>query len=1017
MTASAREVRKTVTILFCDLVHSTGLAEGADPETFRRVQSRFFEEMRGVIERHGGTVEKFIGDEVMAVFGVPVVHEDDALRAVSAAAAMRKRIEALNEELEAAWSIRLQIRIGVNTGEVIASDHARGESFVTGEAVIVAKRLEQAAEAGEILIGKATYPLVEHAVKAGPLEQLSVKGKREDVGRRRLDEVDRDAPSLARRLDVPIVGRDEELGLLRHAFERAAGERSCRLFTVLGPAGIGKSRLAAELASSVADQATTAIGRCLPYGEGITFWPLTEILQSVGGEDALREAFGEADDRDVVLELLRGATGAEEAGASSEETFWAVRRAFEALARQRPLVICFEDIHWAEPTLLDLVEYVVGWSREAPILVICLARPELVENRPTWITPQANADALALEPLSADEMESLLVRLAAETSLPAAVRDRIGAAAEGNPLFLEQMAAIAAERNGEAELSIPPSIHALLAERLDRLTHEEREVIERASVVGRDFALQQVAELSPEDQRGSIARHLLSLVRKGLMRPDPTPSDREDRFCFHHVLVRDSAYEAMPKELRAELHERLADWTEESSRGQAPEELVGYHLEQAYLARVAVSPRDERSGTLAARAGSRLGSGGRHALARDDIPAAINLLDRAAVLLVGEPERLAEVLLDLGSALRESGDLTRAETLLTRATETAEEAGREDIRFRALIERSSLRAFVDPQVEADDVLRVAKEAIDVFEAAEDDLGLAKAWIHVAEAHWLRCCCGEMEQVLERALVHAERSGGRRERSWVLGSLSRAVVFGPRPVEDAIHRCLDLRRRGRGYVFVEGRVDSTMSVLEAMRGHFDEARRLYAQTRETLEDRGHKLLLASMQIYAGIAELIARDYEAAERELRLGYEQLDQMGERGYLSTTAAFLSRPLYALGRYEESEEATQISEQAASRDDVGSQMIWRGTRAKLLARRGERDAAEALARDAVARSRETDFVNWQADALVDLAETLCLLGRPGEATPSVEEAIRLYEAKGNVASAAAARELAEKLTGPATG
>jgi predicted ATPase/class 3 adenylate cyclase len=1004
MSASAREVRKIVTILFCDLVHSTGLAEG-DPEKFRRVQARFFDEMRAIIERHEGTVEKFIGDEVMAVFGVPVVHEDDALRAVRAAKEMLGSLDVLNDELDEAWGFRLQARIGVNTGEVLAGDSGQGQGFVSGEPVIVAKRLEQAAEPGEILIGKATYPLVEHAVTAGPLERIPVKGKRDEVGRRRVGEVDLRAPGVARRLHAPIVGRDRELDLLRRAFERTVEERCCRLFVVLGSAGIGKSRLATELIASVEDRAITAVGRCLPYGEGITFWPLSEVLKDIGGEDAVAAAFGDDEHREVVLELLRGATGASDTAGSSEETFWAVRRAFEALAQRRPLVVCFEDLHWGEPTLLDLVEYVIGWSRGAPILVVVLARPELVEHRPTWIAPQANSDTIALEPLSSAEMESLLVDLAAEIAIPAEVRQRIGAAAEGNPLFVEQMAAMASEQNGDETLRIPPTIQALLAERLDRLTPEERSVIERASVVGRDFSLAAVAGLATDEESSSITRALFALARKGLVRPDPSSPPEEDRFRFHHVLVRDSAYEGMPKGLRAELHERLADWTEAFGSGEEPGELVGYHLEQAYLARKAVGPRDERTARLAGRAGTMLGSAGRQALARDDVPASINLLQRASVLLVDEPASRSAVLLDLGSALRAGGDLSGAEALLDEATRTAETTGRDDVRFRALVERSSLRSFLDPDTQAEGMLRVAEEAIAYFERSNDDLGLAKALIHLAEVYWMLCRLVEEEEVLERALVHAEHAGALRDVSWIMGSLIRSAVMGPRPVEEAIPRCLSLRERGPRTPTMDAYSTAILAVLEAMRGNSAEARRLCAHTKAALEDVGHELLLASLQMYPGIVGLISCEYEAAERELRQGYDRLDEMGESSYLSTMAAFLSKALYALGRYDEAQQATAVSQQSASRDDVASQMIWRGTRAKLLARRGD-PGAEALAREAVALSRGTDFTNWQADALVDLAETLRLLGRAGEARPAVDEALALYEAKGNVASAAAVRQ-----------
>jgi class 3 adenylate cyclase len=978
MTASAREVRKIVTILFCDLVHSTGLAEG-DPEAYRRVQRRFFDRMRDIVERHGGTVEKFIGDEVMAVFGVPVVHEDDALRAVRAAQEMQQALPELG----------LEARIGINTGEVLASDPDQGLGLVAGEPVIIAKRLEQGASAGEIIIGKATYPLVEHAVTAGPLERIPVKGKKEDVGRRRVEDVDLDAPSLARRLDLPLVGREDELNLLQAAFDRAVAEQSCRLVTLLGPPGIGKSRLVSELCSRIEDKATTAVGRCLPYGEGITFWPLGEILRALGD---IADALG--DDASTVQELLDSLTGASEAVTSSEEAFWAVRRTFEACARRRPLLLCFEDLHSAEPMLLDLLEYLVGWSRDAPILLVCLARPELVERRPTLIAPHPSQDALALEPLSAVDTAALIDLVSGD--LQEDMRERIGVAAEGNPLFVEQMAAMMAEPDGESLPTIPPTIHALLGERLERLNSQERAVIERASVIGRDFSLAAVASLSADDERLSLNQHLLSLLRKGFVRPD-RHADGGDRFSFDHVLIRDAAYGAMPKELRAELHERVAAWGEESST----DEVVGYHLEQAYRARFDIGPLDEAAIDLGRRAGRKLGTAGRRALARDDIPAAITLLRRAAVLLEDDPERLSEVLTPLGAALRESGDFIDAETALEQATAAAEAAGREDLRQNALLELSGLRAFLDPSVRAGDLLSAAQDAVGVFAGAGDELGLAKAWVHVAEACWLRCRCAQMEEILDRALIHAERAGATREMAWILGSACRAALLGPRPVEDAIRRCEEARAQGGGRIVVEAYSGAALAVLRAMLGEIDEARRLYGETRALLEDVGLPVMAASMQMYPGIAELNAGDDAAAERELRAGYEALAGMGDQGYLATMAAFLAHALCGLGRFSEADELTRISQDAASRDDLASQVVWRGARARVMAHLGKTEQAEQLAREGARLAEDMDMLTVRADMLMQLSD-LVEAHAPAEARTSREQAIDLYRAKGNRAALA---------------
>ena len=720
--------------------------------------------MSQIIKRHGGTIEKFIGDEVMAVFGVPAAHEDDALRAVRAAKEMLVRLQTLNEEVQRAWGLSMEARIGINTGEVVAGDVEQGHAFVAGEPVIVAKRLEQAAEPGEVLIGRATFPLVEHAVTAGPLERIPIKGKRDDVGRRRVDEVDRDAPGVARRLNAPIVGREAELGLLRQAFERTVADSSCRLFTVLGPAGIGKSRLATELLSSVAGRARTAVGRCLSYGEGITFWPMRDVLRTIGNDD-LGQALSEDDQRDAILGLVDGATGGSEAPGSNEEIFWAVRRAFEALARERPLVICLEDVHWAEPTLLDLIEYIVGWSRSAPILFVALARPELVEKRPTWIAPQPTFDSLALEPLSSENTESLLVGLGQDVDLPLEIRERIGAAAEGNPLFLEQMAAMAAEEDPGGAVRIPATIHALLAERLDRLTSEERAVIERAAVVGRDFPLAAVLGLASEDERPSLTRHLFALVRKGLIRPDPAPAAAEDRFSFHHVLVRDSAYEAMPKELRSALHERFADWLEQTESPSGLEELVGYHLEQAHIYRRDLAPFDAHTQELARRASVALAAAGARARGRNDVHAALSLLQRA-VALRPEDDPAIDLRLDLSQALFLSGQFAAAGELADEAAEQAAAIGDDAAQFRARLVAARLAAQIpgedgDKSGPSAHLLEVAEQARPVFAGVGDELALTEAWFATAWAHLIRCRFAAMLEAVEHALEHARLAGSTR----------------------------------------------------------------------------------------------------------------------------------------------------------------------------------------------------------------------------------------------------------------
>jgi class 3 adenylate cyclase/tetratricopeptide (TPR) repeat protein len=1005
-----REVRKTVTILFCDVVHSTGLAEGIDPEALRRVMWRFFEEMRAALERHGGTVEKFAGDDVMAVFGVPVVHEDDALRAVRAAAEMHERLERLNEELEQTWDVRLAVRIGINTGEVVAGDATPGHAFVTGEPVVLAKRLEQAAGPGDILIGKATYPLIKDAVTVGPLERFPAKGKRKEAERRRVDAVDREGPGV-RRHDGPIVGRESELALLHQAFERVVEEQRCRLFTILGPAGIGKSRLAAELSASVDSRATTVHGRCLPYGEGITYWPLAEIVRELGGLTGMQEALASHDDGETVLRLLGGAIGATETTGTSEETFWAVRRVFEALARERPLVVCLDDVHWAEATFLDVIEYVLGWSRGAPILLLCLARPDLVEQRPTWIAPQANAEALALEPLSAGEAEALLEGLRGETELSPQARERIAEAAEGNPLFVVQMAAMTAERNGNGDLSIPPSIQALLAERLDRLPAQERTVIECASVIGRDFSTRALAELSPPDVREELTRHLLALVRKELVHPDTSRTSDDDRFRFDHVLVRDAAYHAIPKEMRAELHARLADWVEGRGAGREPEELVGFHLEQAHQARVQLGLLDVRTRELGERASTHLASAGRRAVDLGDMRAAAAFFGRAAALL--PPDHLQRLALtpDHATALMATGDLTGAERLLTSAIEGARATGERGVEARALVARANLRFATQPADAVSEAEQVAEKTIQTFAGLGDAIGLAHAWRLLAYADATRGRWSAAADRLQRALTHAEQAGDWRTRETILSFLPLAFSYGPMPVDEAIGRCEEIRTGAKGDRLLEAGVAAQLAPLLAMRGRHREARELSEQSTALLEDLGTVALLASARAHRAQAEVLAGRPAHAERELRKAHETFDLIGDKVNAAAAGALLAEALEAQGRHAEADRWTELVDQAALADDVLACVAWGAARAKALARAMRLDEAEALAREVVSATRETDALNMRAHASLALAEVLRQAGSKAEAASAAGEALALYREKGNLVAAAQAEQLLAEL------
>ena len=1004
--AVARETRKTVTVLFSDIIDSTPLGERLDPETYRRVISRYFDEVRQVLERHGGTVEKFIGDAVMAVFGIPVVHEDDALRAVRAAGELREALWALNEELRDDYRVELGARIGINTGEVFAGDPAQGQSFATGDAVAVAQRLEAAASPGEILVGHETYRLVRDAVLVEPLDPLELKGKSEPVRAWRLLGVVTGAPAFARRLDAPMVGRVDELEQLRSAFDDAVREQTCRLVTVVGPAGIGKSRLANELLTQVEDEASVLIGRCLPYGEGITYWPLRDVVRDAGGvltTDRLVELLDGVEDADRIASRVGGAIGIADSAGAPEETMWAVRRLLEHLARERPLIVGFDDLQWAESTFLDLIEYLLGWSRDAPILIVCLARPDLLDRHPAWLAVRPGTKSIELEPLSAPEAEALLDLIRGETEVDPEVLAKITAAAEGNPLFVEQMLAMLTE-NGSAdgELAIPPSIHALLAARLDKLAADERAVIERASVIGKEFWRGAIGELTPPGEQERVGASLMALIRRDFIQPSRSIFPDEDGFRFRHILIRDAAYLAIPKETRADLHERFAGWLERASGERASEidEILGYHLEQAHRYREELGPVSPEAEELAVRAGERFAAAGRRAIvSRGDVSAAAALISRALKLLPNEhPDRPA-LLTELGSALLRTGDLARVEGVLDEALAAAAATGDRRVELHATIEREFFRAFVNPEGSALEDSAVAERLIPELEALDDDLGLAKAWWLKSEADLNACRWGARAEGLERALEHARRSGAAIEVAAITSLHAQALHYGPTPVQEAVDRCERYLAESPGNRSLEASVTGVLAGLRAMQGDFDLARSLNAHARSIYEDLGlhFRLVGVSSLLAAEIEELAGQPGEAVSI-LRDSFETVREMGATSTTATLAAFLADALCLDGELEEAEVAARFSEEHAPESDVVTQVLWRTARARAIAA-GDGAGAETLAREAVAAARETDFPDLEAGALSALARVLA----PGDEQASLLAAAReLYERKGNVAAAA---------------
>jgi class 3 adenylate cyclase/tetratricopeptide (TPR) repeat protein len=1017
---AAAEVRKTVTVVFSDVTGSTAIGERLDPETLRRVMTRYFDEMQDAVEAHGGVVEKFIGDAVMAVFGIPRLHEDDALRAVRAAAEMRERLRVLNEELERDRGVTIVVRTGVNTGEVVAGDASAGQRLVIGDAVNVAARLEQAAAPGEILLGATTHALVRDAVEAEPVEPLALKGKSEKVPAFRLAAVRPGVMGHTRRLDSPMVGRERQRRQLEEAFDQAVSDRLCYLFTVLGTAGVGKSRLVNEFLVKAALQARIVYGRCLSYGDGITFWPLAEAFKSAAGiadqEPAaaalvkLEALFGEDPEAPALAAQVAGLIGLAPADAPAEEAFRAVRRAFEVLAADRPLVVVFDDIHWAQPAFLDLIDHLTDWTRDAPLLLICLARQELLEARPAWGGGKHTATTIQLEPLSDDESAALIANLLGSAGLDEAAGRRIAAAAEGNPLFVEEMLEMLIddgllvrenshwEPTGDlSDVAVPPTIQALLAARLERLGSEERSVMERGAVEGKVFHRGAVSELAPETIRPGVAAHLMALVRKELVRPDRATFAGEEAYRFRHLLIRDAAYQAMPKETRADLHERFAAWLERvaGDRGSEYEEIVAYHLEQAFRYREELSPVDDAGRILAKRAAEHLGAAGERAEGRGDVRAARNLLERAAALLPSEDPIRLSIQARIGRVLFEAGEIETAHELLSRTVDEATSAG----------DRASLawaRLFlmeVDASLGGRSQTSTAEEAeglIEEFETLGDERGIAYAESVAGQYRFFLGYCREAEALLTRSRDRAMAAGLRDQALVAAWWGLAALFFGPAPVQEAEAQIRELEALPGKTRTTEAALLRTRARFAWIQGRFDEARELLRVWADIERELGRAVRLASVQgHYLGPLEMAAGRYPEALEAYRTGYEAQRALGDRGYSATVAGGLAHALIEVGDDDGAERYARLALEASAEDDIEPRMTGTGALAVVLARRGRFEEAEALAREALATARRTDYVLNLADVLTDLARVLAAAGRGDEAAAAIEEAVQVLERK----------------------
>ncbi len=1028
-----REMRKTVTFIFVDLKGSTALGERIDSEALHEVKERYFTTMAAQITRHGGKIEKYIGDAIMAVFGLPRAHEDDALRAVRAAHGMQNALEQLNVDLMERYGVTLANRTGVNTGEVVVNDDPTADQkLATGDAVNVTARLEQAAPENQIYLGESTYRLVRDAVEVEAVEPLELKGKAQKVPAFKLVSV----PGLdghVRRHDRALVGRDTDLAQLQQVFAEVCSQRVARTVTLLGDAGFGKTRLVREVIERIATGARVLAGRCLPYGDGITFWPLLTMVReaaSIFDSDTpdvarvkLMATVGERD----VAQRLASAAGLIKAAFPLGEINWAARKFFEGWAVNSPVIVFVDDIHWAEPGMLDLLEHVQQTISDAPVLILTTARQDLLEDRPTWCS-QPGTLRMELRPLNDEEATVMVGNLAAPATLAPDMVQRIVKAAAGNALYAEQMLSMLIDndslrREGEqwvradesVEIAMPPTIHALLEARLDKLARAERASVEPAAVIGLEFVQSALASLAPEAVRGALGSHLGALASKQFISPASAHST-DPRFRFYNYLVRDTVYNGLLKRARANLHLEYVRWADrvnaESDRGLEYEEILGYHLEQAYRYFGELGPLGLTGEEIGRDAAKRLSSAGRRASARGDVHAAANLYRRAIALYTPDDLQRLELLPSLGEALTGVGDFAGAKAALEDAVSRADAGGNLRVLYAARLNLMLVRLFSGDQKGAwsEQALELANESIPALEFEDAHKELAIAWRLIVLVHGIAGRYSLVAGAVQKSIAHAKRARNQTliSRNGVV--LAVSAVLGPLPVPEAIAQCEQLVTDSQSDRQVEAIALCALAQLRAMQGELEVARLLYRKGREQLRDLGKGIQAAATGIYLARVELHGGDLALAEHELRADYAYLASKRETYFLSTMAALLARLVRDQGREAEALELTVAAEKATSDDDLESGALWRMVRAPILARAARGPEAEDMARKAVELARRTEAPGLLADALVELARVLKSVGQVTHAFDQLNEALALYRSKCDEVSAKSADALGEQ-------
>ncbi|MCX5135925.1 AAA family ATPase [Streptomyces sp. NBC_00340] len=1004
-TATAEE-RRVVTVLFCDLVGSTALSGRLDPETLRTVTLRYFALMRARIEEHGGTVEKFIGDAVMAVFGVPVRHEDDAHRALAAARGMVTGLDGLNAELAREHGVRLAVRIGVNTGEVVVSvDPAARQALVSGEVVNIGARLEQHAGAGDILIGPATLHAAGPSAVTESAGALSLKGVGVPVPAHRLVALHEDDPERVRRFDTPFIGRAQEMAELRLLLRKLETDPRSHLVTVYGEAGLGKTRLLREW---LRDCPAYGEGRCRPYGETGSLSPLAEAVRQVlaaVGEDAALTALPapERTEAEQALRLLRAGLLADGTPSpSADDTLMALACLLDALSRERPVVVVLDDCHWASGPLLDMADRLLDELDRSPVALVCVARPELLETRPGWGSGRMRSASLLLTPLTREEAAALADELVEVAAHRQGVLEGALDRAEGNPLYLEHLTAMAAECD-----DLPLTVHALLGARIDALPPEERTLLQVAAVLGREFQRADLTELAgaeePADSPGGLLR---GLVRRRLIEAAGRTLSTSSVLRFGSALVQETAYRGMAKKVRARRHEHAARVLVDHDAGDAA---VGSHLARAHRLLSELGVHDDDSDALRARAAGLLTRAGAAALARSDLPWADDLLTQALELAApGEPFA-GEAARRLGETKVARGEPERGRELLADALGAADRTGD---RLGAAHARLALTAL-DPRHGS--AAEVAEAALPLFTAAGDDQGIARACVRIAQDRQRRGLHAEAEVSLRRALDHADRADAEPERALALGAVGISLWRGPTPVARAVTRCEELLTvHGAGRPTVRATLGCPLAVLLALQGRHEEAHERLAEAARLARGLGYAESALFVPLFAAEVEAVTgtpvRRLALLEEAARAGRE----LGATGALPGIARERARILLDGG---EPAEALALPDPERAGLPPAESADAYGLRGRALALAGERDLARVCADRAVAAAGATDSPVLRGTAALDLAHTLRTLGLSADAAREARTALGHFAAKGHRPGTDRASAFADEKTATARG